>query len=157
MSDISEANAKIARQEHIKTQQERLEQLEREQEGEQQLKAAYIKNIAELNNDVAELRTKIEQLEQELGQAEVKLEKQEAELRVTRYGAAMKRVAKLQAENERLCEEIEFDKVLDTKIIKDQARKEGRMEAAREIVEFLDVCCMSRSAEMIAERFGLEG
>ena len=66
MSDISEANAKIARQEHIKTQQERINQLERELEGEQQLKAANIKNIAELNNDVAELRTKIEQLEREL-------------------------------------------------------------------------------------------
>lgn len=38
----------------------------------------------------------------------------------------------LQAENQRLCKEIEFDKALDTKIIKDQARKEGRMEAARE-------------------------
>lgn len=44
----------------------KIDQLEREQEGEQQLKAAYIKNIAELNNDVAELRTKIEQLERGL-------------------------------------------------------------------------------------------
>lgn len=54
----------------------KIDQLEWELEGEQQLKAAHIKNIAELNNDVAELRTKIEHLERELEETTAALKKQ---------------------------------------------------------------------------------
>ena len=126
----------------------------REFEAKQQLKAAEFE-ITELDGALSEVKRQLDASQALLAEAEYQIEKQTIETRAATQLASdyIKQLAEARADNERLKEQISDS--IPMWHAKDLFI-EARQEAAREIVEFLDVCCMSRSAEMIAERFGLE-